>query len=237
MPLVAFGFASICDAQVSVDGVRGAEWTGVAPTSVLYDSAAPIGNFGTPTNKNHTVAYDVYLRSDNNYVYGFLETKPAGAGIDSYDPTLAFTNLYFSTNPFGLGGTGSGSIGFELQNNRAFKPGGTGYLAGTLTGLGFSIVTIPGTAYGSGGAASVVEFAAPWSYFTSDPQTAPFVLMDQTNNKLRLNLSQSFGYSVAGGATDYGTNRLGVLTLPVPEPATLAVVALGMVALLKRKRK
>ena len=238
IPFVTLGLASISTAQVGVDGTRGSEWNGVTATSVLYDASAPVGNFGSPTNKNHTVAYDIYLRSDSNYVYGFLETKPAGAGNDSYDASLAFTNLYFSTNPFGLGGSGSGSIGFELQNDRAFKPGGSGYLSGSLTSLGFSIVTVPGTNYGSGGTATVVEFAAPWSYFTSDPQSAPFVPIDATNNKLRLNLSQSFGYSVAGGDTDYGSNRLGVVTYsPVPEPASVLALGLGAVVLLKGRRK
>ena len=236
--LVSVGLAASSFSQVGVDGSRGSEWTGITATSVLYDVAAPTSNFGTPTNKNHTVAYDIYLRSDNNYIYGFFETKPAGAGNDSYDPTLLFTNLYFSTNPFGLGGSGSGSIGFELQNDRAFKPGGSGYLAGTLSSFGFVQVTVPGTAYGSGGNPSLVEFAAPWSYFTTDPQGAPFVPLDATNNKLRLNLSQSFGYSVAGGDADYGSNRLGVLTYsPVPEPASFTILGLGVLALLKRKRK
>jgi hypothetical protein len=236
--IFVFGVASSAIAQVGVDGVRGSEWNGISATSVLYDVAAPTSNFATPTNKNHTVAYDIYVRSDNNYVYGFLETKPAGAGVDNYNSTLAFTNLYFSTNPFGLGGAGSGSIGFELQNDRAFKPGGSGYLSGTLSSLGFAVVTVTGTQYGSGAIPTVVEFAAPWTYFTSDPQAAPFVPIDSVNNKLRLNLSQSFGYSVAGGDADYGSNRLGVLTYsPVPEPASILAVSLGAICFLRRKRK
>lgn len=234
--VVVFGLAAISTAQV--DGVRGAEWTGVTATSVLYDAGAPVSNFGTPTNKNHTVAYDIYLRSDSTNVYGFLESKPAGAGVDSYDASLAFSNLYFSTNPYGLAGATNGSIGFELQNDRAFKPGVAGYLAGSLSSLGFSIVTVPGTSYANGGAASVVEFSMPWSYFTSDPQAAPFALIDGTNNKLRLNLSQSFGYSVAGGDADYGANRLGVVTYQaVPEPASMLAIGLGVVGFIKRKRK
>lgn len=146
--------------------------------------------------------------------------------------------MYFSTNSFGLGGAGSGSIGFELQNDRTFKPGGAGYISGSLASLGFVTVTVNGTEYINGGAATVVEFAMPWSYFTTDPQSAPFVPVDGINNKLRLNLSQSFGYSVAGGDADYGSNRLGVLTYSaVPEPDSFAVLGLGAIVLLRRKRK
>ena len=238
VPMVVLGLASISTAQVGVDGVRGSEWSGVTPTTVLYDSSAPTGNFGAPTNVSNTVAYDIYLRSDSNYVYGLLEAKPAGQGNDAYDAGLLFANLYFSTNPFGLGGTGSGSIGFELLNDRSFKPGGSGYLPGTLTSLGFVSATTAGSNYPTGGA-DIIEFAAPWTYFETDPQSAPFVPMTQTNNKLRLNLSQTFGYSVAGGVSAYGSNELGVLTLPsaVPEPASILAIGLGAMGLFLRKRK
>lgn len=238
LSVVIVGLANIATAQVGVDGSYGSEWSGVTPASVLYNSAAPTNNFGTPTNQNHTVAYDVYLRSDASYVYGLLQTKPAGAGQDSYDPTLSFTNLYFSTNPFGLGGSGSGSIGFELQNDRAFKPGVAGYLSGSLASLGFVVANHAGSSYANGGEAAAVEFAIPWTYFTTDPQSAPFVPIDTTNNQLRLNLSQSFGYSVAGGDSAYGSNRLGVVTYSaVPEPATMAALGLGVAAMIRRRKK
>ncbi len=231
------GLASVTAAQVGVDGILGAEWATTTATSVLYNATAPTANFGAPTNQNHTVAYDVYLRSDNSYVYGLLKANPAGSGNDGWSTANNFANLYFSTNPFGLGGTGSGSIGFELQNDRAFKPGGSGYLTGSLSSLGFVTVLNPGTDYSSSGVGTIVEFAMPWSYFYSDPQSAPFVPITGVNNTLRLNLSQSFGYSVAGGQTDYGNNRLGIVTAPVPEPMTLATLGAGLLGLAVRRRR
>lgn len=229
--------SSVASAQIAVDGVKGAEWSGFTPKSVSYSASAATGNFGTPSNVSETVAYDIYLRSDMNYVYGLLETKPAGSGLDSYDPGLLFTNLYFSTNPFGYAGSASGTIGFELLNDRAFKPGVAGYLPGTLSSLGFVTATTPGTTYANGGSASIIEFAMPWSYFYGDPQSAPFAPITPTNFALRLNLSQSFGYAVAGGQTSYGNDRLGVVFNPVPEPASMAAVGLGAVALLRKRKK
>lgn len=223
-------------AQVGVDGVLGAEWSSTTPTSVLYNAAAPLGNFGTPTNQNHTVAYDIYLRSDSTYVYGLLKANPAGSGNDGWSTANNFANLYFSTNPFGYAGTASGSIGFELLNDKAFKPGVAGYLPGNLSSFGLVTALNAGSDYSGGGQGAVIEFALPWNYFYSDPQAAPFAPITATNNALRLNLSQSFGYSVAGGNADYGTNRLGVLTAPVPEPASIAALGLGILAL-KRRRK
>lgn len=234
---LALGLAGISAAQVGVDGVLGSEWSSTTATSVLYNPTAPVGNFGTPSNLSNTVAYDIYLRSDNSYVYGLLKANPAGSGNDGWTTANNFANLYFSTNPFGLGGSGSGSIGFELQNDRAFKPGGSGYLSGSLSSLGFVTVLNSGTDYSGTGVGSIIEFAMPWSYFYSDPQSAPFVPITGVNNALRLNLSQSFGYSVAGGATDYGTNRLGVVYAPVPEPMTLATLGSGLLALAARRRR
>jgi hypothetical protein len=57
-----------------------------------------------------------------------------------------------------------------------------------------------------------------------------------------LRLSQSFGYSVAGGDT-YGTDRLGAFTLPggaVPEPAGWAMMIVGFLGaggVLRTRRK
>ena len=237
IPVAALGLASFSAAQVGVDGILGSEWSSTTATSVLYNASAPQGNFGTPSNLNHTVAYDIYLRSDNSYVYGLLKANPAGTGNDAWTTGNNFANLYFSTNPFGLGGSGSGSIGFELQNDRAFKPGGSGYLSGSLSSLGFVTVLNPGTDYSTTGVGTIIEFAMPWTYFYSDPQSAPFVPITGVNNALRLNLSQSFGYSVAGGQGDYGNNRLGLVTAPVPEPMTLATLGGGLFALAARRRR
>lgn len=197
-------------APVSIDGVLGAEWTGATVKSVLYNAAAPIGNFGAPTNENHAVAYDIYTRADATYFYIGLETATNYAG------GLDFANLYFDTSP----GTGS-DVAFEVINTRAFDPNVGmyfNYTAGT-DDIHYSLTA------GSASTPSVIEFAVPFTFFLSDPLGIGFPV---ATTAVQLRLSQTFGYSVAGGAS-YGADRLG--TVAVPEPTSMALAAVGLVGL------
>jgi hypothetical protein len=196
-------------APTSIDGSIGAEWTGATVKSVLYNSAAPLGNFGTPTNENHASSYDIYTRGDGQYVYvGLQVTGNYAGGLD-------FANLYFDTNP----GTGS-DIGFQVTSQNAFIPGVDIPVGYTPLSQDIHFSTAPG----------VIEFAVPNTYFTTDPMSMGFPL---ATSSVQLRLSQAFGYSVAGGAS-YGTDRLGIVA--VPEPTGVALLGLGAGALLLRRR-
>jgi hypothetical protein len=173
---------------------------------------------------SNTVAYDIYMRADASYVYVLLQSLPAGLGHDAYEPGLNFANLYFSTYiPNGS------NVGFEVENDRAFVPGPGGYYNG-LDALGFEWSLHTGTTYANGGEAMALELAMPWSYFVNDPQHLNFPKIEP-GDQLQFRISQSFGYSAAGGAS-YDPTRLGMVSYqPTPEPVSAGLIGLGLAGL------
>jgi len=204
---VAALFASVPAMAITVDGTLDAEY-GAPKSSVSYNSAAPTSNFGTPTSENHAAAYDIYLTADQNAVYGYI-TADRVTG-------LQFANLYFDLGPV----TGNGSeLGFEIVNGTAFIPGGAG-AADVSSGISF-FQTADGLS---------LEFSIDNSLFTSAIAGLTYgTAIPSLGDDVVLRLSQSFGYSVAGGAS-YGDDRLGRVTLggAVPEPATWAMMIGGL---------
>ena len=168
------------------------------------------GNFGSPGTTNHMTSYDIFLAYDSGNVYGLLQNTGPRANIDG----IAWANLYFDTNNAVSPGS---DIGFELTNNRGFLPGVPGY----SSPLGIQVVTINQS----------LEFLIPASYFTGGvPGLGAFPLV-APGGTLQLRLSQSFGYSVAGGP-DFGPARLGEIQIgAVPEPSTWAMMLIGFAGL------
>jgi hypothetical protein len=217
---ILIGAIALCSsalAQVGVDGSYGSEWSGVSSVHVTHDDNAPEGNFQSPGPTNKGAGYDVYLRSDSTYMYGLIN------GTDNLEASPgSFANLYFDLDP--QNGNGS-DWGMETTNNRSFVPGQNGYydLTGNLT---FATT------------ASSVEFALKWSYLMdgSNPDVTFYGAGPVApGGKVTLRLSQSLGYSVAGGAS-YGPDRLGSVFAPVPEPASMSILGLGVLGLIRRRR-
>lgn len=210
-------------ATIVVDGTLDAAY-GAPTSSVGYNASAPEGNFSTPTNESDAIAYDIYMKEDGGNVYLFFQTNsaPGGASVGG------FANLYFDLDP--ANGNGS-DLGFEVTNGRAFIPGVSGYAAAPL--VQFS------------GDANHLEISIPDSYFTGPIAGLSYYpgqqFVSSSDPDLTLRLSQTFGYSVAGGDS-YGPDRLGHVTLPfaTPEPATMALFGsslLGMGWLNRKRRK
>jgi len=219
--LATLGVASVVSsfsfAQVGIDGNLGTEWSGANMVSVEFNAAAPTSNFGTPTNENHLVAYDIYTRSDAAWIYVMVQMNEANGGSAAAGSAVFGSNLYFDTDP--ENGNGS-DLGFEVTNNRAFTPGVPGY----------NTVGLDLTNYQWASSLDSIEFALSWNYLMTDPGAMGF---GTPTDSVVLRLSQSFGYSVAGGAT-YGDDRLGRFEA-VPEPGTMILGALAGIAALRKR--
>jgi hypothetical protein len=208
LSFLALGYVTAANAAIIVDGAYDADY-GAATSTVAYDPGAPLGNFGAPGTTNHTSAYSIYLKEQGGSVYGYLQASGPGT-------PLPFANLYFDLDRANNNGS---DLGFEVFNDQAFVPGMAGYSA--ALGLQFAV----------SGDGTGLEFRLPDTLFTgpiAGLNYYPGQEFTAPGGDLVLRLSQSFGYSVAGGAT-YGDDRLGVVQLSgaVPEPSTWAMMILG----------
>jgi hypothetical protein len=205
--LAATMLSTTAMAAPTVDGTVDAEYAQTA--SVATDPSAPTSNFGNPGN-TATAGYNIFLTSANDKLFGAVsQTGGTAAGT--------FANLYFDINP----GQGFGSeFVIEVQNMRGGVAGGPANI--DLSGR---IMFASNVANGL----TTSEFSIDNSVFRDFITGAAALGVIGTPNDIRLNLSQSLSYSVAGGAT-YGDNRLGrfsAAVAAVPEPATWGMMLIG----------
>ena len=220
-------FTSAAMAQPVVDGVNSSgEYSGASSATVATNPSAPNGNFGDP-GPSSEAGYTINLTNQNGSLFG-LVTQTGGTALGP------FTNLYFDLDS----ATRSGSdLGFEIGPGgvRAFIP-----LPNTNTILDSSLYDFASTT-GSNGLLTL-EFRLANSLFTSP--IAGLTYSPQLvfgGSLVRLNLSQTLGYSVAGGQGNFGTQRLGTFNVAaaVPEPGTWAMMLVGFGAIgatMRRRR-
>ena len=194
---------------VDVDGALDAAY-GAATAHVSYDVGAPNSNFQAPTQYTDQASYDIYMTTDANYWYGFFQASDDASIVGT------FANLYFDVDP--ANGNGS-DIGFELSTGHQdfFIPG---------PGANIDVGDILTAASADGHS---FEVAIPLHYFVTKIVGEPYYSGTQFGGgDATLRLSQTFGYSVAGGGS-YGDNRLGLFETPtgVPEPASWGMMLLG----------
>ncbi|THD62339.1 PEPxxWA-CTERM sorting domain-containing protein, partial [Phenylobacterium sp.] len=146
---------------------------------------------------------------EGGVLYGFLQADGPTNGLN-------FANLYFDLDPANNNGS---DLGFEIGNNDAFIPGVSGSVS-PLAGMTYALGT------------DSFEFSISNSYFTTAIPGLDYYPghdLAAPGGEVTLRLSQSFGYSVAGGDS-YGPDRLGSVTLEgaaVPEPASWSMMILG----------
>lgn len=200
------------NATIIVDGSYDTDY-GSPSAIVSYNAFAPNSNFDAPTNESAYIGYTIYLTSQGGSVFGFLRAAAPGTSVGP------FANVYFDLDPSNANGS---DLGFELgQLNyaNAFIPGVTGNaLQSNIT----TAVSTDGLGF---------EFEIPNVDFTTAIGGLNYYAghtLPGLGDQIILRLSQSFGYSVAGGDS-YGADRLGAVTLAAaaPELSTWAMMLLG----------
>jgi hypothetical protein len=225
---LSFGFITLAGgvgsfASPVVDGTFSPGEYGPATSVVTYDPTALEGNFGAPGPSSDAIGYSVYLEDTGGILYGLLQTNPVGGGTS----VAAFANLYFDLDR--QNGNGS-DLGFEIGNKDVFIPG-PAPVPIPAPEVTFAISSDGGT----------FEFSIPNSDFTGPIAGLNYnpgqVFPDAVNPTVTLRLSQSFGYSVAGGAT-FGNGRLGAFNVvDAPEPTSMALFGVGLAAVAAMRRR
>ncbi len=217
--VTALSFSAVSSAQISVDGQKGSEWTGISPVLVPKGSS--------PSSTADLYALEVYSRSDESYFYGLILALPEDQSGLTGIGAVNFANVYFDTNP----GTGS-DLGFELGNNRAFKPGVAGYY-NDIFSQGVRWANDLPTTYAPGVVAGY-EFAVPWAYFLNDPQGVGFP--DVTpGSEVQFRTVQAYNYNFINGNNVNPGPAFGRFTA-VPEPGTMIALGAALAGLVRRRR-
>jgi hypothetical protein len=207
--------AGPANATIVVDGLYDSDY-GSQTATVTFNAAAPSSNFGSPTSESAYIGYQIWLKAQGGNVYGFLQASGPGTSVGP------FANVYWDLDP--ANGNGS-DLGFELSD--ASHGGHTSvFIPGVAPTIPISNIVVAQSSDGLS-----IEFAIPNIDFTSPIAGLSYFAghtLPSLGDSIVLRLSQSFGYSVAGGDS-FGPSRLGEIQLAAaaPEVSTWIMMLLG----------
>jgi len=187
--MMAGSVQALAATPVGVDGVIGAEWTGVTPTFV------PIG----PDPGAMLVAFNVYVRADASFLYVAAQALPAAG--DQWDDAFnlglgSSANIYLNTDL----SNGSDLIIEALSGDycAAFDDCAAPIIIGDpATGPSVWSVGNPGLPSSEigGPVGGVREIAIPWTVLQTDPDSLGFA---KAACSTQVRTIQAFGYNFSG---------------------------------------
>jgi probable HAF family extracellular repeat protein len=207
----------------------------------LYTSATGMRDLGTLGGAT-AVARGI---NDSGQIVGYSDTSTGGQRAFLYTPGIGMQDL----GVLRLNDNGSGAT--AINNNGQIVGSSTGraflYTAATgMQGLGLfpgALSAIPAAINNSGQVVGYSEIHIDNTYmyraFFYSSDTGMVDLNTLIDSSLNWTLQKATGINDLGQIVGYGTNSSGateafVLT-PIPEPATLSILAMGGLALLRRK--
>jgi hypothetical protein len=225
-------------AEWTTDGVT---WTGVGihnnPANQLLDFQ--IGDF-EPTYAGQEIAMgfeqdmSYYEKSTGGWVGHFIQSfgdvSFPGIGIGNVDPTLSGNQIAYtdwandaSASDIGYFQMGTGGFGIQHTNTDRY---GEGVAVGDLDGDGIDEIVV---------AASGANPVLSIFYWTSTgwAEQALGVWPREFFDVALGDVDGNGGLDIVFGARDYA----GALLNPIPEPATMTLLALGGMIALKRRRR
>jgi hypothetical protein len=215
-------------------------------TASAFDNST-ISTTGPRTGTNNTAYFDAETGSGSYGYFGVIDfrasdfgIKKAVASVTDFKLTLTEDNASWSTAgslQLWISGDTSASIdsgSSTLKFNKSYLPGGVGSQLNPLVLLGTANFTTTGDV--NNGKADV--------YDLSLSSAAETLLVDELNTSggnVRIVVTPDDSKVAATWAgyanTTYGGPKLSLTAQTVPEPASLAVIAVGLAGLVARKRR